>query len=99
MAIKWDRIKGKRPAMASGVSLQKKGKDKDSDWIVFSTSTALACVVNSTGGEILRLCDGKRTVEGIAKSVSESRGVPEAQTRKDAAAFLNDMIKEGLVNW
>jgi pyrroloquinoline quinone biosynthesis protein D len=48
--------------------------------------------------EVLKLCDGKRTVAGIAEDLSKRYSAPEAQIRADVIAMLQDLADKGVVS-
>ena len=51
--------------------------------------------LNETGADILALCDGTRTVAGIAASLQQRYGVEGVQ--QDVAGFLEALAAKGLV--
>jgi pyrroloquinoline quinone biosynthesis protein D len=46
---------------------------------------------------VLRLCDGTRTVDGIAQELSAAYNAPIAQIRGDICAMLQDLADKGVV--
>jgi pyrroloquinoline quinone biosynthesis protein D len=46
---------------------------------------------------VLQLCDGSRTVEGIAQQLSTSYNAPAEQIRVDVIAMLQDLADKGVV--
>jgi coenzyme PQQ biosynthesis protein PqqD len=53
-----------------------------------------AMLLNETGAEILRLCDGQRTVEEIAAVLNEKYG---ADVTADVTEYLSAMAERELV--
>ncbi|QXJ25591.1 pyrroloquinoline quinone biosynthesis peptide chaperone PqqD [Actinomadura graeca] len=49
--------------------------------------------LSGTGGRILRLCDGSRTVDGIITELS--RAFPDAPLSDEVPAFLERVREEG----
>ena len=57
-----------------------------------------ALMLNETAPEILKLCDGERTVEGIVDSLAERfAGVDRKVIEEDVMSFLTRMKARGLL--
>lgn len=52
-------------------------------------------VLNATGAEVLRLCDGRRSVAEVAAAVAARYG--GADVGRDVRAFLDGLAAKGLV--
>jgi len=52
-------------------------------------------VLNPTGAEVLRLCDGRRSVAEVAAALAARYG--GADVGRDVAAFLDGLAAKGLV--
>jgi coenzyme PQQ biosynthesis protein PqqD len=53
--------------------------------------------LNPTAAEILRRCDGERTIDAIAEELASLASVPVERVKGDALSLLADMVKRGLV--
>ena len=53
--------------------------------------------LNPTGAEILRLCDGRRSVAAVAQALDERYGA--AAVTPDVTAFLDALAAKGLVQF
>lgn len=53
--------------------------------------------INQTGLALWGLCDGQRTGEHIVQAFRATHGISQARAQKDVRAFLQTMMKEGLV--
>lgn len=53
--------------------------------------------LNTTGVEILKLCDGTQAVTGIVAALQ--RRYDAAGLERDVAAFLDGLAAKGLVTW
>ena len=55
-------------------------------------------VLNHTAEEILQLCDGHRTVDGIAEILADRHGAHvRAAIQKESLAFLSKLYARGLI--
>lgn len=54
-------------------------------------------VVNSTGLEILKLCDGQHTVAEMASILAKRYGVDEGKVYQSVVRFLEDCVRLGVV--
>lgn len=52
--------------------------------------------LNPTGAEILRLCDGRRSLASVVAALTARYGAAEAIT-DDVTAFLDRLVAKGLV--
>jgi pyrroloquinoline quinone biosynthesis protein D len=55
--------------------------------------------LNEAAASILKLCDGVRTVDDIARELAAAaNGADEATIKRDVTAFLEEMRKRGLMD-
>ncbi|HWQ13207.1 MAG TPA: PqqD family peptide modification chaperone [Roseiflexaceae bacterium] len=54
--------------------------------------------VSATGAEVLRLCDGRRTVGEIGVALAARHGIPQQRAAADALAFLEQAQAVGYVS-
>lgn len=55
--------------------------------------------LNATGGAILALVDGRRTVQEIAAELAAAFGAPRDRLLPDIAVYLSRLGEKGLVSW
>jgi pyrroloquinoline quinone biosynthesis protein E len=55
--------------------------------------------LNRSGGAILALCDGRRTVSAIVARLCEPFPESDGEVARDTAAFLEDLDVRGLLDW
>lgn len=60
-------------------------------------TTQSQCTLNETGELIWKLCDGKKTVEEIAKIVARRCHIPFEMARQDCQAVLKKMMSRGII--
>jgi pyrroloquinoline quinone biosynthesis protein D len=53
--------------------------------------------LSESAAEILKRCDGERTVEAIAEELAAASGAPADAVLKDVTAFVEEMRKRALV--
>jgi PqqA peptide cyclase len=54
-------------------------------------------VLNDTAGAIVRMCDGSRTVDEIARAVADESGDPLETVRAEVRAFVEELASRALV--
>ncbi len=54
--------------------------------------------LNLLGGEVWKLCDGKRDRRAVAEALLKVFDVDEATLQRDLARFFEDMISRGLIH-
>ena len=55
--------------------------------------------LNPTGAEILRLCDGVRSIAQIVAALAHRYGAPAGTVEPDVTAFLDGLAAKGLVTY
>lgn len=67
-------------------------------WVVVPNRPDLnVLVINATGREVLRSCDGTVRFEDICEHLASTFGTTTATVRDDVAAFLNEVAAAGIV--
>jgi pyrroloquinoline quinone biosynthesis protein D len=56
-------------------------------------------VLNQTGYEILRLCDGTRTLSEIIRSLEVQYPLAEPILSREVLQYINAISKKGLIDW
>jgi pyrroloquinoline quinone biosynthesis protein D len=56
-------------------------------------------VLNQTGYQILRLCDGTKTLGEIVRSLASQYQVPELALSSDVSEYVAAISRKGLVEW
>jgi radical SAM protein with 4Fe4S-binding SPASM domain len=54
-------------------------------------------VVNQTGMEIVRLCDGVRNIQTIAALLAQKYQIPEERARQDVLGYIHSLSRSGLL--
>jgi radical SAM protein with 4Fe4S-binding SPASM domain len=54
-------------------------------------------VVNPTGMEIVRLCDGTRNIQAIAALLTEKYQIPAERARQDVLGYIHNLASAGLL--
>jgi radical SAM protein with 4Fe4S-binding SPASM domain len=54
-------------------------------------------VVNPTGMEIVRLCDGVRNIQAIAALLTQKYQIPEESARQDVLGYIHNLDRSGLL--
>jgi PqqD family protein of HPr-rel-A system len=67
------------------------------EWLVHDPTNGKVHVLNESAGEILKLCDGDRTYDDIAKSLSDGTGADSKQVADDVALMIRQFTELGLV--
>lgn len=80
-----------RPRLATGVRLHR-DKVREQDVLLFPEG---ALVLNETALEVLKLCDGERTLDDVAAVLSER--YEGADVKDDVAELLDGIGERGLV--
>jgi pyrroloquinoline quinone biosynthesis protein D len=88
-----DAVMARVPALSGGARMR---------WDRVRGKTVLllperAVLLSETAAEILRLCDGQRTVAGIVDVLQ--RRYPNGAVRDDVAEFLDTAATRGWVQW
>jgi hypothetical protein len=65
--------------------------------LVHHVSAQKVHILNRTAGQILDLCDGRRTSQDIAESIAQATGADRAQVGRDVDGMLAEFEKLGLV--
>jgi pyrroloquinoline quinone biosynthesis protein D len=64
-------------------------------WVLLAPEKVLS--PNGVAVEILKLCDGRRTVEDIAQDLAKRFTAPPEQIRADVLAMVNDLAGKGVL--
>lgn len=56
-------------------------------------------VLNQTGYEILRLCDGTRTLSEIIRSLELQYPLAQPILSREVLQYINAISKKGLIDW
>lgn len=64
-------------------------------WVILAPERLL--VPDETSAEILKLCDGKASVDGIVASLVEKYNAPHEVILKDVLAMLQDLADKGFL--
>jgi hypothetical protein len=72
-------------------------KDLSGEYLFYDPSGDLLHVLNGTAREIYLLCDGKRTLRGIASELLARFEVDEETSRRDCAATVAALSEKGLL--
>ena len=84
---------GTAPNLPRHVKLRHdKNRDK---WVMLAPERVL--VPEETALEILKLCDGERSVGAIADELAEKYSAPRELILKDAIAMLQDLADKGFL--
>lgn len=54
-------------------------------------------LLNESSAAIVELCDGNRTVDGIAEALALRFSAPRARVLEDVTAYLGRLVERGLV--
>jgi pyrroloquinoline quinone biosynthesis protein D len=82
-----------RPRLARKARL--KYDEVDKQYLLLSPERGMK--LSETAAEILKRCDGARTVEAIAEELAQASSAPRAQVEKDTLAFVDELLRRGLV--
>jgi len=74
-------------------------RSEDFGFVVFNPKTELVLQTNLVGAEILRQCDGKRTISDIGKLVTDIFGIENEVAFGDAKAFFVELAEFELVEY
>ena len=74
------------PAMIHALEI----RDADDNVLVYDSHRAKIHVLNRTAGYILKLCDGTRSSQDIARSLSEASGTDFAAVAPDVETILRE---------
>lgn len=67
---------------------------------ILNPVTGKVYIINSVGLEILRLCDGTRSIaEIVNKLFDEYDSVSREQLQSDVMSFIEDCSKGGVIDW
>ena len=64
--------------------------------LVHHVSAQKVHILNRTAGQILDLCDGRRTSQDIAESIAQATGADRDQVGRDVDGMLAEFEKLGL---
>ena len=56
-------------------------------------------VLNQTGYEILRLCDGTRTLSEIIRSLEVQYPLAQSMLSREVLQYINAISQKGLIEW
>jgi hypothetical protein len=70
----------------------------DQTVLLFQKDTSLAVPVNQAGAAIWKMCDGTHTVDQIVDKLAETYDEDRRRIELDARAFLNELLRLGLVD-
>jgi len=82
-----------KPRQAEGVMLT----DADEESILYDPNQGNVHILNETGASIWNLCDGKRTIEEIAKIIEEEFEAEDESVLEDVREFVDELEKQGLI--
>jgi pyrroloquinoline quinone biosynthesis protein D len=83
-----------RPSLARGRRLH---YDEPRDrWVIQAPERVLS--PDPIAVEVLRLCDGRRTVAEVAESLSKRYNAPKEQIEADVVSMLQDLADKGVVS-
>lgn len=84
-----------RPHLAQGVRLQMDILTGN-PVLLYQESVIL---MNQTGYEVLRRCDGTQTLSEIIRSLARQYQMAESTLFRDVSQYLRAMNQKGLVEW
>ena len=58
-----------------------------------------ALVLNHSGYEVLRLCDGTQTVAEIIGTLAKEYQLAESTLPQDVSIFVETICQQGLIEW
>jgi pyrroloquinoline quinone biosynthesis protein D len=83
-----------RPALAKGRRLHHDAaRDR---WVIQAPERVLS--PDPIAVEVLRLCDGSRTVAEVAESLAERYAAPREQIEADIIGMLQDLADKGVIS-
>jgi pyrroloquinoline quinone biosynthesis protein D len=56
-------------------------------------------VLNKTGYEILRLCDGTRTLSEIIQKLANEYPAAQSVLSREVSQYIEDIRRKGLIEW
>lgn len=56
-------------------------------------------VLSDSAAEILKRCDGTKSLSAIAEELSSATSTPVEQIERDIWAFVDELRKRGLLEW
>jgi pyrroloquinoline quinone biosynthesis protein D len=65
-------------------------------WVILAPERVFT--PNAVALEVLRLCDGKRTVEQIARTLASTYRAPEEDIRRDIVGMLQQLADKGVLS-
>lgn len=65
--------------------------------VLLNLDSGIYYSTNELGARIWELCDGKTDLKGITKKICEEYEVAEVEAKDDVFAYVEDLIKEGLM--
>ncbi len=65
--------------------------------LLYSAASQALVTINRVAAEVWRLCDGRRSLLGIARRLSRRYRVPEAEVTRDVRALARELAGLGLV--
>lgn len=73
-------------------------RKEENEYLVYNPKDEKVYILNLVGGRILELCDGKRTIEDIAKKIIEEYAdVSYEKCLDDVRKFVEKLAEIGLV--
>lgn len=82
-----------KPRQAEGVMLT----DADEESILYDPIQGNVHILNETGASIWELCDGRRTIEEIAKIIEIDFEAEDESVLADVKEFVEELEKQGLL--
>jgi len=73
------------------------GRDLKDEYVLLGRTGDRLHVLNDTAREIFLLCDGRRTVREIVRTMTERFEVTEAQAADDVRDTLSEFVALGIV--
>jgi coenzyme PQQ biosynthesis protein PqqD len=86
---------GDRPRLAAGARVRP-DRVSGRDALLFPEGVFM---LNSTGAEIVALCDGRRTVSEVVAELSARHGAPPEAISADVLEYLDRLGGRGLLVW
>jgi PqqD family protein of HPr-rel-A system len=69
----------------------------DEDLVVYEPRTGQAFVLNASAAQIWALCDGDRSVAGIAEAMASRYQLDRRQALADVRACVEDLVRAGVL--
>ena len=75
------------------------GYPLDDELVLYNSRDGEAYTLNGTGLFIWQCCDGKRSMEEIARALAVNHGIKAPRARAEVCAFLADLERARLLTW